>query len=472
MKKHDVIIIGGGVTGATIARELSKYRLKTALVEKEEELSFGVSKSNSGIIHSAAGMSMNLLKGRLCVEGNRLMPSLSRELAVDFKEVGAIMVAFNSGELERLREIQNNCRKVGIIGTEIVNKKWLAENEPNLNPDISHCLYTPSAGILSPYRLVYALAENAAENGIEIFTSRKVLRISRRAGSFYVVTSKETFISTCIVNAAGLYADQVSKMAGLNYFTILPRKGEEYILDKKKENMVNHLIFPLPHAKTKGTLIIKTADGNPMIGPSAEETGDKQDLSTSDAGLDRVLKNAQKLMPWIKKEDIIAYFAGLRPVVEEDFIIKHEDNLPGFINVAGIQSPGLTAAPAIAKMVKNLIEKNCFRLEKKKIFRKYRKKNVHLFAIPLSKTKNLIKREPAYGDIVCRCELVSAMEIREAVKQGAGTLDGVKFRTRAGAGRCHGSFCTIRVMKILSKELGMPLEKITKRGKGTEIIIR
>lgn len=481
MKKYDIVIIGGGVIGTAIAHELSKYKISIGLLEKEEELSFGVSKSNSGIIHSGAGISQKLLKGRLCIEGNQLITTLFKELDIDFKQVGAILVAFNQTELEILKKIQKDCEIAGIRQTKIVDKHWLKEHEPNLNPEISYGLWTPSTGILSPYRLVYAMARNAMQNGVDVWTMQKVVKISKSGNLFSIVTTKEIFTSPCVINAAGLYADEISKMVGLNYFVIKPRKGEEYILDKKRESMVRHLIFPVPGKKTKGILIIKTSDGNPMIGPTAEEVRDKQDLSTTDEGLEKVLQSACRMMPWITKADIISYFAGLRPVamltrgvnkrqVQEDFIIKHEDKVPGFINVAGIQSPGLTAAPAIGKMVSGLINKNCFKLEKKKFFQRYLKKTTHLFAVPLSKTKNLIKKDNSYGDIICRCELVSAREIRDAIQQGARTLDGIKFRTRAGAGRCHGSFCTIRTMKILSDELQIPLTDITKRGKGSEIL--
>jgi glycerol-3-phosphate dehydrogenase len=275
-------------------------------------------------------------------------------------------------------------------------------------------------------------------------------------------------------------------MAGVDSFKITPIKGEEFLLDKKKENITNHLIFPLPSISrrlpgsaprgaegskdSKGILIIKTSDGNPMIGPTAEEIDDKEDLSTSPEGFKKVLSRARRLVPSINENDIIAYFAGLRPASGDDFIIRHEALAPGFINVAGIQSPGLTAAPAIAQMVSGILKKNGLSLKRKLFFRKYRKKEIHLFNIPLSKTKKLIKRDPGYGDIVCRCEMVSAKEVRDSIGSGARTLDGIKFRTRAQAGRCHGSFCTTRLMRILEEEAGKKPVEITKRGKGSEIV--
>jgi len=256
----------------------------------------------------------------------------------------------------------------------------------------------------------------------------------------------------------------------VDYFSIKPRKGEEFILDKKKEYITNHLLFPLPAKTTKGTLVIKTSDGNPMIGPTAREIDDKYDLSTTEEGLKQVMSTVRKMVPSINENDIIAYFAGLRPAAGNDFIIRHEEKSPGFINVAGIQSPGLTAAPAIAVMVSGILKENGLSMNAKANFLVKRGKTKHLFAIPLSKTKKFVREKAAYGDIVCRCELVSAQEINDAIGRGAKTLDGIKFRTRAQAGRCHGGFCTTRIMKILSEKTGTPLTGITKRGPGTEIV--
>ena len=259
-------------------------------------------------------------------------------------------------------------------------------------------------------------------------------------------------------------------MVGVDDFTIKPRKGQEFMLDKKKQYLTNHILFPLPTEKSKGVLVIKTSDGNPMVGPTAEDIDDKEDLSTSDEGLKKALDSVQQLVPSISGNDIIAYFAGLRPVAGHDFIIRHEDKVPGFINVAGIQSPGLTSAPAIAVMVRDLLKNNGLALKKKRYFQKHRQKEVHLFNIPPPKTKNIIKKNAGYGDIVCRCEMVSAEEVREAIRRGATTLDGIKFRTRAQAGRCHGGFCTTRILKILADQTGKSVTELTKRGEGSKIV--
>lgn len=476
MKIYDVIIIGGGVVGASVARELSRYRLTVALLEKEEELAFGVSKSNSGIIHPGTQNPPNSLKGRLCVQGNVLTRGISRELGIDFKETGELIVAFTEEEMLRLLSIKKEGEALGVPGLRMVDRGWLSENEPNLNKEVISALYAPSAGILSPYRMVYDLCENALKNGVEIYTQTEVKDIlpavdQQDSSYFEILTlAGAVFKSRYIINAAGLFADEISEMVGIGDFKIMPRKGEEFLLDKKRHNLTKHLIFPLPSKTSKGVLVIRTADGNPMVGPTAEEREDKEDLSTSDEGFRRVLACAKKMVPAISESDIIAYFAGLRPVVGSDFIIRHEEKVPGFINVAGIQSPGLTAAPAIARMVLDILRNNGLSLKKKLIFHKYRKKTIHLFTVPLSKTRKLIQDDLTYGDIVCRCEMVSLKEINDAIDRGARTLDGIKFRTRAQAGRCHGSFCATRIMKILSERLNRPLVEITKRGPGSEIV--
>ena len=470
MSKYDVAIIGGGVIGAAIGRELSRYKLRVAIFEKEVEPAFGVSKSNSGIIHPGTQHSPGTLKGRLCVEGNILTRKLSRELSIDFKEVGELIVAFNGEEYARLLQLEKDGRSIGVPGLKIVDRAWLKKYEPNLSSEAIAALYAPTAGIISPYRWVYDLAENAARNGVEIHTGTKIENILSKKFDFEIISSGKSFHARYLINAAGLYADEVSQMVGVNNFKITPRKGEEFLLDKKRENLTRHLLFPLPSKTSKGILVTRTSDGNPMIGPTAEDVSDKEDLSTTEAGLKKVLDGAKRLVPAINENDIIAYFAGLRPVAGDDFIIRHEDKAPGFINVAGIQSPGLTAAPAIALMVAGILKDNGLEMNRKFIFHKHRKKEFHLFAMDIKKAERVIKKDPSYGDVICRCEMVSSKEIREAIARGAKTMDGIKFRTRAQAGRCHGSFCTSRIMKILSEETKTPLVSVTKRGIGSEIV--
>lgn len=479
MNVHDVVIIGGGACGTAVARELSRYKLRICLLEKEAELAFGVSKSNSGIVHPGTQNTPYSLKGRLCVQGNRLVRSISAELGVDFREVGELIVAFDDNEISQLHRIKSDAQLLGVPRLQIVDRRWLAEHEPNLNPDAAAALYAPTAGIISPYRWTYDLAENAAANGVEIVTSARVERIEcvgsadfsiETGARFQVHTCAGVFRTRFLVNCAGLFADEVAGMLGVSDFSIRPRKGEEFLLDRKRQGLTRHLLFPLPTKTSKGILVIITADGNPMIGPTARDCEDKTDLSTSEEGLQKVIAGVKRLVPAISEKDIIAYFAGLRPVAGEDFLIRNEHTVPGCVTVAGIQSPGLTASPAIALMVVDLLRKKGLQLRRKLFFKRRRPRSVHLFSQPLAKVAALIRRDPAYGDIVCRCEMVSAREIRSAIKRGARTLDGVKFRTRCQAGRCHGSFCTTRAMKMLAEETGQPLTAISKRGKGSEIV--
>ncbi len=467
----DVVIIGAGVSGAAVARELSRYRLKVLLLEKEAEPAFGVSKSNSGIVHAGTQNPPGSLKGRLCVEGNRLLrEELAGDLGLHLVLCGQLIVVFDLAGLPELEKIKKEGEALGVAGLRLVDRAWLDEHEPNLGPEVKAALHVPSAGIISPYRFVYALVENAVKNGVKLKTSARVTAISRGNGAFKITAGGRAYQARFLVNAAGLFADEVSALAGAPTFSISPRKGEEYLLDKKREHIASHIIFPLPSKTSKGILVIKTSDGNPMIGPTAHETGDKGDLSTTDEGLAEVLAGARRMIPGIEKSDIIAYFAGLRPASGKDFVIRLEPEVPGLLNVAGIQSPGLTAAPAIAVMAAGLLRQAGLRLEPKEDFHRMRPRPAHLFQIPLEETGRLIARNPAYGDIVCRCELVSAQEVRDAVKRGARTLDGIKFRTRAQAGRCHGGFCTTRLIKIMQEELGLPAKAVTKRGPGSELI--
>lgn len=468
---YDVIIVGAGVTGAAAARELSRYKLKVLVLEKEAEPAFGVSKSNSGIVHAGTQNSPSSLKGWLCVEGNRLIrEELAEDLGLHFVQCGQLITIFDEADLPELEKIKTEGEALGVKGMQLVDRAWLDANEPNLGPGVKAALRVPTAGIISPYRFVYALLENAVRNGAELKCSRKVVGVRRiEKGGFYVETDGQVYTTRFLVNAAGLFADDLSALAGAPTFKITPRKGEEYLLDRKREHIANHIIFPLPSGASKGILIIKTSDGNPMIGPTAHDAADKTDLSTTDEGLAEVLAGARRMMPSIEKRDIIAYFSGLRPVSGKDFIIRHEDAAPGLVNAAGIQSPGLTSAPAIAVMITDILKKHGLELRPKDEFHRLRPRPVHLFQVTPEETRRLIAKDPAYGDIVCRCELVSAQEVRDAIKHGASTLDGIKFRTRAQAGRCHGGFCTTRIIKIMQEELGLPVTAVTKRGPGSEL---
>jgi glycerol-3-phosphate dehydrogenase len=465
--KADVLIIGGGIVGASLAYELAKYQLDIVLLEKEAELSFGVSKANSGIVHTGFQSDPGALKTCLAVRGNALYKQLAKILDFPLLPVGELVVGF-PGELDGLKRMKETGEQLGIPGLEIVNRNWLDENEPNLSKEIQFALLGPSADVVNPYEAVYALAEQAAVNGARIYCEHEATGIQPSDGLWQVHTRKGLFTSRYVINAAGLYSDKVAGMAGLEVPRILPRKGEEYLLDRHAKWLTKRVIFPLPRKETKGVLVIPTVDGNTMIGPTAEAVPDCEERSTSRSGKLAVLSNVRNLIPSLKEEQIIASFAGVRPTTKEgDFYIKEDRE--GFINLVGIQSPGLTAAPAIAEEVAKMVGQRTELIPRKGYIAK--RTAIPRFRLLSNKERNdLIKRNPEFGEIVCRCELVTKAEVKEAIRRGARTLDGIKFRTRTQMGRCHGSFCTMKIMSIMAEELRIPYEAISKRGKGTELI--
>lgn len=463
----DFLIIGGGIVGVSLAYELAKYQLVIVLLEKEAELSFGVSKSNSGIIHTGFQDDPRSLKARFAVRGNRLYREMAKVLDFPFIPTGELVVAF-PGERESLEFIKENGEKLGIPGLEIKDRKWLEKHEPNLSREIEYALLGPTGAVINPYEVIYAMAENATSNGVQIHCDNEVISIEETSDYWKIRTWESEYRSRYVINAAGLSADKISQMAGIAVPRIRPWKGEEFILDRHADRLTRRIIFPVPRRNTKGVLVIPTVDGNTMIGPTAEEIEDREDLTTSKTGKQRVLKHIQRLVPSIREDQVIASFAGLRPTIEEDdFYIREEKDR--FVNIVGIKSPGLTAAPAIAEyVVKMLIEKIKFLPKKDYIATR---KAILCFRQLSSEERNeIIKNDPEYGEVICRCELVTKREIKEAIRRGARTLDGIKFRTRSQMGRCHGAFCTMKIMAIIAEELDIPYEQITKRGKGSELV--
>jgi glycerol-3-phosphate dehydrogenase len=463
----DILIIGGGIVGSCLARELSRYRIEVILLEKETELCFGVSKANSGIVHTGFQSDPKDLKTRLAVRGNELYRKLAADLHFPFHPSGELIVAFPDEE-EGLEAMQKNAQKLSIPGVEMVDRRWLDKNEPNVSKNIKAALLGPTAAVINPYETVYAIAENALANGVRVELEREVRSIEANGAGWKVKTSSYEYRARCVINASGLSSDRVAEMAGMKVPTIYPRKGEEYLLDKHAGRLIRRVIFPLPRKETKGVLVIPTVDGNTMIGPTAEEVFNTQDVSTSAGGKKAVLRSVRRLMPSLRQDMVIASFAGLRPTTKGgDFHIQEDGE--GFINLVGIQSPGLTAAPAIAELIVGMIDRK-MNLRPKESFVPFRKPIPRFRLLGTEERNRLIRENREYGEVVCRCELVTRAEIKEAIRRGAHTMDGIKFRTRSQMGRCHGSFCTMKIMAILSQELGIPYEKITKRGKGSELI--
>ena len=480
--KADVVIIGGGVIGTSIARELSRYSLEIILIEKEDDVAMGTSKGNSGIIHAGYNADFKTLKGRLNIKSNPRFDKLCQDLKVRFKRIGSLVVGFNEQDMKKLRGLKKNGVKNGIKNLEIIAGNKLFELEPNLNPQAKYALYAPSAGIISPYKFTIALADSAVTNGVKVLleTEAKDIRIKERQ-ICGVVTSRGLIETRTVINAAGLYADEIAKTAG-DSFKISPLKGEYQLFDKQWGNLVNHILFPIPTKLSKGILVAPTVHGNLLIGPNSCRVKEKDDLSTTKAGIKEVHAGARKLIPYLPHQDLINSFAGLRADIEgrEDFVIEASRKVRGFINVAGIESPGLSSAPAIAEIVSDILkevikeispqlELNC-----KDDFIETLPEQPR-FADYLDKTdewQEIVEKDADYGEIICRCEKVSKGEILSAIHQPvpARSLDAIKRRTRAGMGRCQGGFCGPKVLKILSEELKISPLGITKKGRGSEIL--
>ncbi len=469
----DVAIIGAGVTGAAIARRLSSFKLSVALFERRTDVSFGVSKANSGIIHAGFHHNPSTLKARLEVQGNSLFDRLKAELGFPFRRVGILVVAFSPEELKTVEALYEIGSANRVPQLEIVGRERILSLEPKLNGDAVGGLWAPTGGIVEPYRLVFALVENAQANGVSLFTDWS-LAAARRADDRWLLVSEtgETHEARRVVNAAGLYADEVSGFFDAEEFHIIPRKGEEFLLDKNAAGFPSHVIFPVPARNSKGVLVIPTVEGTMMVGPTAVEIEEKDDTGTTTENLDRVFSLAARMVPGISKRDIITSFAGLRPTLPgDDFFIDLSRKAPGLVQVAGIQSPGLTAAPAIAEYVKELLQKDGLELTEKPDFVPTVGHSSKVVEMNFAELDELARRERAFAHIVCRCESVSEAEVVEAIHKGHITLDGIKFYTRAGMGRCQGGFCTYRLLSIIARETGMPVDQITKRGKGSTLVV-
>lgn len=470
MIQTDVLIIGAGIIGAALARELARYQISAAVVEKEVDVSFGASKANSGIVHSGIHDRFGTLKAELCVKGNKLFPELAEELHFLYKNNGALIVAQQKVQLAELEELRKNGVANGISGIENLSPEDLLRLEPNLSPESAGGLLVPSGGIVVSFDMVFAMIENAVANGVRLFTGEEVLEINSVPNGFQVFTTKNKFETRYLVNAAGIHSAKVAGLIGDESFAIIPRKGEEYLMDRKLEGLVKRTIFPLPGPVSKGILVIPTVDGNLMIGPTAEDTDSFSDVSTSVEGWQNIYKQTKTILPSLNSSDLITSFAGLRAISDrEDFIIEASPVSPRFLHAAGIKSPGLTAAPAIAKYLIDLLQESGLKLKIRKDFNPIRQ-IVRLREMSPDAKVKLFRKNPAYANIVCRCESISEGEIRDSIKRGATTLDGVKFRTRAGMGRCQGGFCAPKVIQILSEELGIEPERITKNGSGSELL--
>ncbi len=468
---HDVAIVGGGVVGCAIARELSRFRLRVLLIEKECEVGAGTSKSNSGIIHAGYHAGNGTLKGELEWAGNQKWDTLRAELDFGFERIGELMVAFDADQVAILEKYRDQGLRRAIPGLEVWDGERVRREEPAISAAVVAALHAPTAGVVNPYEVCFSLIDNARANGVDLMVDSRVTGIRRDAdGTFAIAVGSRTVGARFIVNCAGLYSDEIARMAGAGDFVVRARKGEEYLLDKRLRGMVKKIVFPCPTPESKGILVIPTYDGTLMVGPTAHFVDDKEDRTTTAAGSDEVFRNVRRVVPGISERDCIAEFAGLRAVAAgEDFIIGPSE-VKGFINCAGIQSPGLTAAPAIAELVRDMLQDEGLALEPNPSFVPSVRKRVHFATLSTEEQIRLADEDRRYGRIGCRCEQISEREIVDAIHAGARTLDGIKFRTRAGMGRCQGGFCSWRCMELLSSELDIPMTEITKRGGGSWIV--
>ncbi len=467
---YDVIIVGAGVSGAAVAWQLAKYDLKTLVIEKETDICEGTSKANSGIVHAGFDAVPGTLKAKLNVRGNELIHELSTKLDFAFKETGALVLCFDEADLGKLNELYERGISNGVKGLKILSGEEARKLEPALSDNVVGALLAETSGVVCPFEMNIAFAESASINGVEFKLSTKVKDIIKTDNGFSVVTDDGDFGAKIIINAAGVYADKIHNMVSENELKIVPRKGEYHLLDKDAGGLVSRTIFQLPTKLGKGVLVTPTVHGNLLVGPSAEDIEDKEDTSTTASVQAGIKEKAMLSVPGIPFNKEITGFSGLRASGETGDFIICETDVKGFIDIAGIESPGLTSAPAIGEyvveIISNMIDSGSvdISLNKKQEYVEDRTGVVHFAAQTREKQNEMISKEPSYGSIVCRCESVTEGEIRDAIRRplGATTLDGVKRRTRAGMGRCQAGFCTPKVMAILSEELGVPMDSIEK----------
>lgn len=469
---YDVLIIGAGVVGCAIARELSRFQLKIAVLEKDSDVSNGTSKANSGIVHGGYDSEPGTLKARLCVEGNGLFKELDKDLKFGFHKCGSYVLAFDEADHEVLKKLYEKGKRNQVRNLSLVDRAFVLANEPKVNPQVHSALFCGSAGIISPFEFTVALAENAADNGVEFLLNTPVTGIEKTEEGYRVLSGEMPFESRRVINAAGLYSDVIANMAQAGSFRITPRKGEYVLFDKEVGDTVGAVLFQTPKAGSKGILVTPTIHGNLMIGPNAQYVEDKEDVLTTRNGLEEVIDHARISVPGLDLSKVITQYAGLRASMESyDFVI--EETVPGFINLVGIDSPGLTSSPAIAKEVLRLLNDSGAMLEEKEHFVSYRTPYIRMEHMGKEEVNDLIAQDSRFGKIVCRCESITEGEIVDVLHRSipVRSIDGIKRRARVTSGRCQGGFCTPRVMEIMHRELGIPLEEIPKNNPGSQLLI-
>ncbi len=470
---YDVAIIGAGVIGALTAREFSRYNLKTILLEASNDVAMGASKANSGIVHAGFDAKPGSLKAQLNVKGCAMMEDVCKKLSVPYKKNGSLVVAFSEEEMETVKELYERGIKNGVPQLRIIEKEEIKAMEPNLSDEIFGALDAESAGIVCPYELTIAATENAVTNGVEFRRNFKVNSISFNDGVFTVKTEDDEIKTKYIIDAAGAHSDEIAAMIGDDSVKLIMRRGEYFILDKAVGNMVSHTIFQCPSKMGKGILVSPTVDGNLLIGPTAEDIDCKDDTCTTANGFKTIKTFSVKSCPTVSSRNAITSFTGLRAhPVNDDFILGKSNVNPQFIHASGIESPGLTSAPAIAEYLADIITSDIGNVSLNTEFNEYREDVFRFRHATDAERAEAIAKNSAYGRIICRCETITEGEIIDAIKAPAGArdVDGVKRRTRAGMGRCQGGFCGSKVVEILARELNCNINEITKFGNNSNIL--
>ncbi|MBQ7594652.1 MAG: NAD(P)/FAD-dependent oxidoreductase [Synergistaceae bacterium] len=473
---YDVVIIGSGITGASIARELSKYKLSIAVIDKASELPAGASRANSSMIHGGFDDKPGTMKAKFCVPGNKLWHKLKSELDVHLNECGSYVCAFNDDEVKHLELLLAQGKTNGSPGVEIISGDKLREKEPNVSGEIVAALWSPEAGIINNFEAVNAMIESAELNGAKLFLETQATGLLLDNGKVRgITTNKGDFLAPVVINAGGVHSGEIAAWAGDTSFKIIPTKGEYFLLDRTTQGFIHSFLFACPSKAGKGITVLQTAEGNLMSGPTATEQDDPEDRTTTPEGLAEVLKGARKLVPNFPVNMNITTFAGVRANTESgDFEISALKSPRGFVNVAGIKSPGFTSSPAIAEYVAELLKEelsDVITLTPNDKFIPERKNIPRFLYLDMDARKKLAENDPAYAQIVCRCETVTEGQVLEAIRRGARTVTAVKMMTRAGTGRCQGGFCCPRVAEILSRELGIPLDEVTRHGGESKLLV-
>lgn len=471
--KADIAIIGAGITGCCLARELSRYNLTIAVLEKEQDVGWQTTKANSGILHAGYAGEPGSLKLKLTHQGNKIFRQNAPELDIPLKNIGSLVNASSPEGISALEQLYSQGKRQGIQKLSLLRSySKIKDLEPAVSSQVTAALYAPDACIVSPYEAAIAAYENARANGAIFLLGFEVQGI--KAGKSFILHSDSMAIeSDYIINAAGIAAHRIAGMIGDHSFTINPVKGQYILLDRETEGFVSHINFPLTRGRekrSKGILVTPTIGGNTLIGPDYEPLK-KIDTETTEQGLARIKNKALSWFPGIPFSQAITSFAGIRAVSDtNDFVISASATNRRFINLAGIQSPGLTCAFAIARMAIGLLQDSGLKVTPNRRFNPIRKSILKLDQSQYRANQALYKTNPGYGRIICRCEKITEAEIVEAIARGARTLDGIKFRTRAGMGRCQGGYCSLKILDILARELGLPLEELTKKGTGSKMV--